>query len=93
MISANVIKGVNELLDEQGIRLEPGETFGERVARTLNISDQEAEILLEELHDGATVDEAAVKAGVGPTPDRHDRLVELAQAIGEALARLRMRTA
>jgi hypothetical protein len=37
MISANVIKGVHELLEERGIRPEPDETFGDMVARALDI--------------------------------------------------------
>jgi hypothetical protein len=32
MISANVIKGVHELLEERGIRPQPDETFGDVVA-------------------------------------------------------------
>jgi hypothetical protein len=47
MISANVIKGVHELLEERGIRPEPNETFGDMVARALDISRRQSEILLE----------------------------------------------
>jgi len=60
MISANVIKGVHQLLDERGIRPRPNEAFGDVVARAPGISRPQSEILLESLHDGAPVDKAAV---------------------------------
>ena len=88
MISANVIKGVHELLDQHGIRPKPDETFGDMVARALDISARQSEILLERLHDGATVDEAAAAAEIDITQIPGDLLVRIATAIGTALGRL-----
>jgi hypothetical protein len=88
MISANVIKGVHELLDERGIRPKPGETFGDTVARALDISARQSEILLERLHDGASVDEAAAAAEIDIGQIPGDFLVRIATAIGTALGRV-----
>ncbi len=88
MISANVIKGVHELLDQRGIRPKPDETFGDMVARALDISARQSEILLERLHDGASVDEAAAAAKIDITQIPGDLLVRIATAIGTALGRL-----
>ena len=88
MISANVIKGVHELLDQRGIRPKPDETFGDMVARALDISARQSEILLERLHDGASVDEAAAAAEIDITQIPGDLLVRIATAIGTALGRL-----
>jgi hypothetical protein len=88
MISANVIKGVHELLDQRGIRPRPDETFGETVARALDISARQSEILLERLHDGASVDEAAAAAEIDLAQVPNDLLVRLATAIGTALGRV-----
>lgn len=89
MINANVIKGVQELLEEDGIRLTPGETFGNMVARELDISDEQTEVLLNSLHDGATVTEATTRANLDPALAHNDTLVALAKAVGTALGRLR----
>jgi hypothetical protein len=93
MISANVIKGVHEkgvheLLEERGIRPEPDETFGDMVARALDISGRQSEILLESLHDGASVDEAVAAAEIDPSHLEGDLLVRIARAIGTALGRV-----
>jgi hypothetical protein len=88
MISANVIKGVHELLDQRGIRPKPDETFGDMVARALDISARQSEILLERLHDGASVDEAAAAAEIDIAQIPGDLLVRIATAIGTALGRV-----
>jgi hypothetical protein len=88
MISANVIKGVTELLEEENIQLNPDETFGEMVARKLDITNRQSEILLERLHDGATVEEAAAAAGIDPELTHNDTLISIARAIGTALGRV-----
>lgn len=88
MISANVIKGVHELLDERGIRPKPGEAFGDTVARALDISARQSEILLERLHDGASVDEAVAAAEIEIAQVPADLLVRIATAIGTALGRV-----
>ena len=87
MISANVIKGVHELLNQRGIRANLDETFGDTVARALGISARQSEILLERLHDGASVDEAAAAAEIDVAQVPEDLLVRIAIAIGTALGR------
>jgi hypothetical protein len=87
MINANVIKGVHELLEQSGIRAEPDETLGDRVARALGISGRQSEILLESLHDGASLDEAVAAAEIDPSHLQGDLLVRIARAIGTALGR------
>jgi len=87
MISANVIKGVHQLLDERGIRPRPNETLGDVVARALGISRRQSDILLESLHDGAPVDEAAGAAGIDSSQIQGDLLIRIATAIGTALGR------
>ena len=88
MINANVIKGVHELLEERGIRPKPDETFGDMVARALDISRRQSEILLESLHGGASVDEAVAAAEIDPSHLEGDLLVRIARAIGTALGRV-----
>jgi len=88
MINANVIKGVHELLEERGIRPEPDENFGDMVARALDISGRQSEILLESLHDGASVDEAVAAAEIDTSQIEGDLLVRIARAIGTALGRV-----
>lgn len=88
MISAEVIKGVQDLLEERGVRQKPGERFGDYVARGLGISSGQAEVLLQSLHDGTTVEEAARAAGIESTAASNELLVQLARAIGSALGRI-----
>ena len=88
MINANVIKSVHELLEERGIRTKPDETFGDMVARALGISSRQSEILLESLHDGATIDVAAARAEIDTSHLEPDLLVQIARAIGAALGQV-----
>jgi hypothetical protein len=88
MISAEVIKGVQELLEACGIHQRPNENFGDFVARGLGISAHQAEVLLEALHDGHTVEESARIAGIDPKTCRGDLLNQIARAIGSGLGRL-----
>ena len=88
MISANVIKGVHELLDQRGIRPKPDEIFGDMVARALHISRRQSEVLLESLHEGASVDEAVAVAEIDTSHLEGDLLVRVARAIGTALGRV-----
>ena len=73
---------------ERGIRPQPGETFGDTVARALGISARQSEILLERLHDGASVDEAAAAPEIELAQIPGDLLVRIAIAIGTALGRM-----
>jgi hypothetical protein len=88
MISAEVIKGVQELLEGRGVQQRPDEKFGDFVARGLGISARQAEILLDALHDGHDVEDAARAAEIDSTAVGGDLLVQLARAIGIALGRV-----
>ena len=88
MINANVIKSVHELLEERGIRTKPDETFGDMVARTLRINSRQSEILLDSLHDGASIEVAVAAAEIDTSHLEPDLLVQIARAIGTALGRV-----
>lgn len=88
MISAEVIKGVNELLESRGIEQRQGERMGDYVARGLHISGAQADTLLSALHDGAEVDQAVAQAGIVPGAVDRNLLVDLARAIGGAVGRI-----
>ena len=88
MITANVIRAVQDLLKERGIEQRPNERLGDYVARGLGISDGEAEAFLEAVHDGASIEEAERKAGIQVEPAHRSLLTDIARAIGSALGRL-----
>lgn len=88
MITANVIRAVQDLLKERGIEQRPNERLGDYVARGLGVSDAEAEAFLEALHDGASLDEAERKAGIHIEPAHRSLLADIARAIGSALGKL-----
>ena len=88
MISAEVIKGVQELLEGRGVQQRAGEKFADFVARGLGISARQTEILLDALHDGQDVEDAARAANIDPAAVSGDLLVQLARAIGTALGRM-----
>jgi hypothetical protein len=88
MITANVVRAVEDLLKERGIDQREGERLGDYVARGLNISEAEASAFLEAVHEGATIEQAQVRAGIvvdGPTGGL---LTDIARAIGSALGRI-----
>ena len=85
MVSSNVIKGVQELLEDRGIHPKPEETFEDTLARALGISRRQSDILLVSLHDGATVEEAAAAAEIDNSNPERDLLIRIARAIGSAL--------
>ena len=87
MISAEVIKGVQELFEGRGLEQRPGEQFGDFVARGLGISARQTEILLDALHDGHDLDDAARAADIDQAAVTGDYLVQLARVIGRALGR------
>jgi hypothetical protein len=92
MISAEVIKGVQELLEARGVKQKPNEKFGDYVARGLGISARQSDVLLEALHGGDTVDEAVRKADIDSAAVSEDLLIQLARAIGSALGRAAQKT-
>jgi hypothetical protein len=87
MISAEVIKGVQELLEGRGVKQKPNEKFGDYAARGLGISARQADVLLDSLHQGDTTDEAVRKADIDPTVMSEDLLNRVARAIGSKLGR------
>lgn len=89
MINAPVIRAVQELLKSHGIEERPGERLSDFVARGLGITDAEAELFLERVHDGATVEEAEEAAGISVDVTKRGLLVDLARAIGTALGRVK----
>lgn len=88
MISAQVVKGIEELLGERGVHMRSGEHLGDAVARELGISPAEAERLLETLHDGGTVAEAMQRANIAAQPAHSEFLNQLARKIGTVLGRV-----
>jgi fructose-1-phosphate kinase PfkB-like protein len=89
MVSAEAIKGVNDLLLERGIEQKPDERIADFVARGLGITAQQADVLLQAMHSGVPVDEAVVLAGIDPAAiaDR-DLLTRLARVVGAAIGHL-----
>jgi hypothetical protein len=88
MITANVVRAVEELLKERGIEQREGERLGDYVARGLNISDSEAAAFLEYVHEGATIEEAQQKAGISVDAPASTLLADIGRAIGTALGRI-----
>ena len=88
MISAEVIKGVQELLEGHGVHQRAGEPFGDFVARGLGISARQTEILLDNLHEGHDVEDAIRAAEIDRTAVGDGLLIQLARAIGMALGRV-----
>jgi hypothetical protein len=88
MISAEVIKGVQELLENRGVSPKADERFGDFVSRGLGISARQSEVLLQSLHDGDTVEEAIQAAEIDSNSVNGDLLVQIARAIGSALGRI-----
>ena len=88
MISAEVIKGVQQLLAERGVLPKADERFGDFVSRGLGVSARQAEVLLQSLHDGDTVEEAMRAADIDSNSVSEDLLVQIARAIGSALGRI-----
>ena len=85
MVSANVIKGVQKLLEDRGIQPEPDETFEDTLASVLSISRRQSDIFLVSLHDGATFEAAAAAAEIDNSNPERDFLIRIARAIGCAL--------
>lgn len=88
MISAEVIKGVQQLLEKRGVEQKPNEKFGDFVARGLGISARQAEALLQSLHNGNSVEKAVRAADIGAADVSEDLLNQLARAVGSALGRV-----
>jgi hypothetical protein len=74
MINANVSKVCTNFWKNAGS--EPG------------ISSRQSEILLESLHDGASIDVAVANAEIDTSHLEPDFIVQLARAIGTALGRV-----
>jgi hypothetical protein len=88
MITANVIRAVQDLLNERGIEQRTNERLGDYVARGLGISDSKAEAFLQAVHDGASIEEAEQQTGINIETAHRPLLIEIARAIGVAMGRL-----
>jgi hypothetical protein len=88
MISAEVIKGVKEVLGEHGIHQQVDERFGDFVARGIGISARQADVFLASLHDAGTVEEALLAAEIDPSTVSSELLFKVARSIGVALGRI-----
>lgn len=89
MITANVVRAVEELLKERGIEQREGERLGDYVARGLHLSEAEATAFLQHVHDGDTVEEAQRKAGISLDAGTSGSLMlDIARAVGTALGRI-----
>jgi hypothetical protein len=88
MISAEVIKGVQQVLGEHGSHQQVDERFGDFVARATGMSARQADIFLASLNDGATVEEAMLAAEIDPGTVSTSLLSKVAGAIGVALGRI-----
>jgi hypothetical protein len=89
MITAQVLKGVHELLLEHGVEPKQDEELGDFVARGLHIDARQANILLTALHDGAPIDQALAAAEIDPKIAGESNLLsDLARLVGGAAGRL-----
>jgi hypothetical protein len=88
MVNANVLRAIGEVLQSHGITPKEGEQLADTVARTLDLSDSEAQRWLEALSEGCPVEEANRRAGIASRRDRCDLLVKIARAIGSALGKV-----
>ncbi len=85
MNNPNVMRAVGEAFEAHHITIRPGERMAATVARTLNISENEAERWLEALTDGATVEEANRRVGIVSHKENESLLNSVARFIGAAL--------
>jgi hypothetical protein len=88
MITANVVRAVQDLLKERGIEQRPDERLGDYVARGLGVSDAEATAFLDALNEGASVEEAQAKSGIEVGGAGQPLLNDIARAIGIALGHI-----
>lgn len=89
MIHAETVKAVNELLRERGIQQRDNERLGDYVARGLSISESQAQVFLEALHEGDSAEHARHRAGIPAGTPQDALLVEIARTVGSALGRVR----
>jgi hypothetical protein len=87
-VDANVVKAVQELLIDRGIKQASDESVGDYIARGLGVSDAKAQAFIEALHAGATVEEAKAQAGIDLGDSGNTLLIDIARAIGSALGRI-----
>lgn len=88
MVNPTVIQAVHVLLQQRGIQQHSAERLGDYVARGLRISPSQAEVLLEALDRGCSIEAAQREAGIFVQGDEESLLVEIARAIGSALGRI-----
>ena len=88
MITANVVRAVQDLLKERGIEPKEDERLGDYVARGLGVSDAKAAAFLEYLNEGVSAEEAQAHAGIEVGAPSQKLLNDIARAIGVALGRV-----
>src|SRR5207248_2893574 len=89
MIHGETVKAVQELLQDRGVEQRQDETWGDYVARGLNISDGKAEAFLEALHAGCSVEQAKRAVGI----EDGNGAKRLARVIGTAAGKIRRQIA
>jgi len=89
MIHAETVKAAQQLLRERGVEHRTDETWGDYFARALNVSQAKAEVFLEALHRGCTVEEAKRSAGIADGTGA----VRMARTLGAALGKVRRQIA
>ena len=88
MIHAETVKAVQELLRGRGIEQHENESWGDYVARGLEVSSGQAEAFLEALHAGCRVEEALRVAGISAPTGNGAVLKEIARTVGTALGKI-----
>lgn len=88
MVTVNVIKAVQDVLQKRGIEQRPNEPLSDYVSRGLGASDAETEAFLQYVHDGMSGEEAAALAGIREENVGSGLLTDVARAIGTALGKI-----
>ena len=87
MINSNVLNVVGEVLESHDIRVRTGETLPQTVARALHVTEDKAELWLDALSEGSTVEQANERAGVEPG-ENEPMMVAMARAVGAFLGKV-----
>ncbi len=88
MISPNVLKVTGEILADHHIHPRQGEYMGDMVARGLGMTAGQAEIWLDALNEGCTLEEANDRAELPVERAEEPVLNAVARSIGSLLGKL-----
>jgi len=83
MVNSNVLRAAGEVFEAHHVTIRPGERMAETVARALHISEDKAEQWLAALDEGATAEQANLRAGMDSERSQEPVLVALARALGK----------